>query len=405
MNFQKRKLSNGITILHESRNLPVVSFSISNPFAGSHEPSDIKGIAHFIEHLLFTGTKTRTHEDISREIEKRGGVLNAFTAQDVTSFWFKLPSEHLFAGIDILVDMLKNPLFDSEKFEKEKKVILEEIKMHHDNPRQHVFKKIEENLYEKPFGEGIIGSKKTISALKRNFVASYFKQKYSPQNYIITIIGCADFQKICEYIEKSFPSTDSAQNKTPLKHVPIKTKNAYSTEERQGIDQAHFVFAVQAPPATDKNRYVLEVLDAYLASGMSSRLFLEIREKRGLAYAVQSSINQEKNYSYYSIYIGTTKLAIEKVKELIIGGFHAIDHQMSESDLQESKERLIGLRKVSSEESIHVMNELMYEELSTSNAESYYDHGEKINSVTLEQVKALAKKLIHQYSTAAIVPK
>jgi len=155
MKFQKRKLKNGITVLYEQRDLPIVSFSISNPFAASHEESKIKGIAHFIEHLVFTGTKTRTHEDISREIEKRGGVLNAFTAQDVTSFWFKLPSEHLFSGMDILVDMLKNPLFDEKKFEKEKKVILEEIKMYHDNPQRHVFEKIEENLYEKPFGVGV----------------------------------------------------------------------------------------------------------------------------------------------------------------------------------------------------------------------------------------------------------
>jgi len=403
MNFQKRTLKNGITVLHEPRNLPVVSFSISNPFAGSHEESKIKGIAHFIEHLLFTGTKTRTHEDISREIEKKGGVLNAFTAQDVTSFWFKLPSEHLFSGIDILIDMLNNPLFDEKKFEKEKKVILEEIKMYHDNPQRHIFEKIEENLYDSPFGEGVIGSKETVSALSRDFVASYFQKKYSPQNYIITIVGQADLDKVCNYLEKSFAKHDN--QKEPLKHIPIKTKNTHSTEEREGIDQAHLIFATHAPLATDKKRYILEVLDAYLASGMSSRLFLEIREKRGLAYAVQSSINTEKNYSYYSIYVGTTKPAISEVKKLIIEGFRSINDQMNESNLQESKERLVGLRKVSSEESINVMNELMYEEISTSNARSYYNHEQEISSVTLQQVKDLAKELIKNHSTATIVPK
>ena len=263
-NFQKKKLSNGITVLHEYRDLPVVSFSISNPFAGSHEPSNIKGIAHFIEHLLFTGTLSRTHEDISREIEKKGGILNAFTAQDVTSYWFKLPKEHLFAGIDILIDMVKNPRFDEEKFEKEKKVIIEEIKMGHDVPQSHVFEKIEENLYEKPFGEGIIGSEETINALTRDFVAKYFKTKYSPENYFITIVGNADFEKVCQYIEQNF----QPENKEHLQHIEVKKKNAESTEERAGIDQAHFVFAVHAPMATDKKKYVLEVLDSYLASGM-----------------------------------------------------------------------------------------------------------------------------------------
>lgn len=400
-NFKKRKLKNGMTVLHERRDLPVVSFSISNPFAASHEESKIKGIAHFIEHLLFTGTRSRTHEDISREIEKKGGVLNAFTAQDVTSYWFKLPSEHLMSGINILLDMLKNTTFDPEKFEKEKKVIIEEIKMYHDHPRQHISEKIEENLYEPPFGKGIIGSKETVSALTREFVASYFKEKYSPENYIITIIGNADIGKVCERLEREFQA--SPKNKKSSS-IPIKLKNSHSVEERPGIDQAHFAFAMHAPLATDKKRYAIEVMDAYLANGMSSRLFLEIREKRGLVYAINSSINAEKNYAYYSIYAGTTKEAIPKVKELIIKEFGDIEN-MTQKDLEESKQRIIGLRKVSSEESVTVMNELMYEEISTGNAEAYYTHEEKIKAVTLKDVKALAKELIKSYSTAAIVPK
>src|SRR3990167_7925462 len=130
MKFFRKKLTNGITVLYEPRDLPLVSVSIANPFGAANETSDIKGIAHFMEHLVFTGTKTRTHEDISREIEKKGGMLNAFTDQLVTNFYFKLPSEHLFVGLDILIDIIKNPIFEEKKFEKEKKVILEEIKMY-----------------------------------------------------------------------------------------------------------------------------------------------------------------------------------------------------------------------------------------------------------------------------------
>ena len=117
MKFLKRKLKNGMVVLMEKRELPLVSASITNRFGGSYENSKIKGIAHFIEHLVFTGTKTRSHEDISREIEKKGGILNAFTANEITSFWFKLPSEHIFSGFDILVDLLNNPIFDPVKFE------------------------------------------------------------------------------------------------------------------------------------------------------------------------------------------------------------------------------------------------------------------------------------------------
>src|SRR3989338_1055198 len=141
--FFRKKLKNGLRVVYEKRELPLVSLSITNPFGAVYENSNIKGIAHFIEHLVFTGTKTRTHEDISREIEKKGGILNAFTAQDVTSFWFKLPSEHVFAGLDIITDIMNNPIFEEKKFEKEKKVILVEPKMHRDDPQKLVFELIE----------------------------------------------------------------------------------------------------------------------------------------------------------------------------------------------------------------------------------------------------------------------
>jgi len=398
MKLLKKKLKNGITIVMEKRELPVVSVSISNPFGGAFEKSEEKGIAHFIEHLVFTGTKTRTHEDISREIEKKGGILNAFTANEVTSFWFKLPSEHLFSGLDIIVDIIKNPKFDEKKFEKEKKVIIEEIKMYHDMPQKHVFDKIEENLYEKPFGEGIIGSEKTISSMDRDFVFDYYREHYSPENYVVTIVGNADFDEICKYIEKQFEL-----GKKKLNEIEIRKRNRESVEERAGIDQAHFVFAVHAPLANEFEHYVLEVLDAYLASGMSSKLFLKIREEKGLAYAVRSSLNTERNYSYYSIYVGTTKDKVDEVKKDILDEFKAIE-KMSEKNLKEAKEQLIGLKRLAREDSSGVMNELMFAEIQ-GDVEDYYNYEKKVKKVKLSDVKKLARELIRKYSSAAIVPK
>jgi len=398
MKFLRKTLSNGIAVIMEQRDLPIVSLSISNKFGAAFEPSEIKGIAHLIEHLLFTGTKTRSHEDISREIEKKGGLLNAFTSHEVTSYWFKLPSEHLFSGLNILADMLKNPVFNAEKFEKEKRVILEEIKMYHDDPRRNVFEQIEKNLYDKPFGEQVLGSKETVSSLKRDSVFEFFKKNYSPENYIVTIVGSADFKKVCEYLENQFKK----ENKSPPE-IKIKKINKETTEERPGIDQAHFIFAVHTPLKSSPEFPALEVLDAYLANGMSSRLFLEIREKRGLAYTVSSSISAEKSYSNYTIYTGTTKPSIPEIKKIILEEFKKIEN-MTEKDLEESKQRVIGLQKVSSEESVSVMSELLFSELS-GKAEDYYAQEEKIKSITLQQVKSLAKSLIKSYSTASIVPR
>ncbi len=395
MKFERRVLKNGIVLLHERREVPVVSLSITNRFGAAYETSDIKGIAHVMEHLVFTGTKTRTHEEISREVEKRGGILNAFTSQDVTSFWFKMPAEHLFVGLNILTDIMNNAAFPEAKFEKEKKVIVEEIKMYHDLPHRDVYDKLEANLYGAPFGESVIGSVKTVSGLSRDFVMDYFRRHYNPANYIVSVVGPVDLDEIAAFLEENFK--DSKEKIVPQ---PIVLKNGNTVEERKGIDQAHYVFAFHAPAMTQKEFFALEVLDAYLANGMSSKLFLKIREERGLAYNVRSSFSTERNYSYYTIYVGTTKEAIPEVQKIILEEFEKAQN-ISEADVEEAKERLIGLQKISMEDSSHVMNELVFAELINS-AEDYYKREERIRSVGVEDVRRIAK--IKDFSTAAIVP-
>src|SRR3989344_7232296 len=277
MGFLRKHLKNGLTVIMEQRELPVVAVSIANRFGAGFEDAHVKGIAHFIEHLVFTGTKTRTHEMISREIEKRGGIVNAFTANEVTAFWFKLPSEHIFSGLEILHDVLTNPAFDEKKFEKEKRVILEEIKMYHDDPARHVHELLFANLYASPFGMNLAGTVKSVSALQRDFVADYYRQHYSPEQYVMTIVGNCDFEQVCRWLEKRFDAGTNMHKK-----LAIQKKNAESIEEREGIDQAHFIFGVHAPLFHERDSSTLEVLDAWLANGMSSRLFLAIREEKGL---------------------------------------------------------------------------------------------------------------------------
>ncbi len=396
MEFFRRKLKNGITVIMEKRALPVVALSIANPLGGAHEPSEIKGIAHVIEHMVFTGTKTRTNEEISSEIEKKGGILNAFTADEVTSFWFKLPSKHILSGLAILTDILNNPTFGEEKFGREIKVILEEIKMNDDNPRMYCLKKLVENLYEKPFGEGVIGTKETVSSLKRDFVAKFFKEAYNPKNFIIAVVGDADFNEVCDYVEKNFKPSKAAASKK----MPIITKCADVVETRPGIDQAHLYFGVHCPLPSSNDYYAFEILNTYLADGMSSKLFLDIREKRGLAYAVKGEIATEKDYAFYAIYVGTEKKAVEEVKKLILEGFKSVQ-DLTEKEFEELKEKLIGLRKVSSEESEYVMRELLFAEL-RGNAEEYYKYEDRIRNVKLGDIKRLAK--ISKYSTAALIP-
>jgi predicted Zn-dependent peptidase len=214
----------------------------------------------------------------------------------------------------------------------------------------------------------------------------------------VSVVGEFDIDKLCSWMEQKFSRGGKKENL-----LPIKVRNSESVEERDGIDQAHLIFGVHAPLISSKDYVSLEVLDAYLANGMSSKLFLKIREEKGLAYSVQSSLNSEKSYSYYTIYAGTTKEAVPEVKRLILEGFKEVS-KMSEKDLQEAKERLIGLQQISREESSRVMQELLFYELATR-AEEYYLREKKIQKVTLGEVKKLAQGIVKQYSTAEILPK
>lgn len=399
--FIKEKLPNGITLLYEKRNVPVVSIGISIPFGSAYETEEIKGAAHFLEHLLFTGTKSRSSEEISREIDSVGGIVNAFTHNQMTCFWVKMPSEYGILGLEILQDMLNNPIFPEEKFEKEKKVILEEIKMYHDDPRTHISsEQIYKNMFDSPFGSSyIIGSEKTIKELTREKIIEIYKKNYNPKNFVVSMVGDIDLESVKKFLQEKFKSG----NEKMYDLIKIKKKNEESLEERSGIDQAHFLMGFHAPLPSTKEYYALQILNAYLTVGMSSKLFIEIREKRGLAYTVSGSIEAERDYSVYSIYVGTRKESLPEVKKIIIGEISNIK-SMGEKDLENMKKLLIGHRKIKTEESINVMESLIYSELN-SKAEEFYKYEENINNVKLAELINLSKKLIENHSSATIIPK
>ncbi len=396
MKFFRRKLRNGMTVIGELRDLPLVAVSITNRFGAGHEKSAVKGIAHSMEHLVFTGTTTRTHEDISREIESKGGVLNAFTAQEATSFWCKLPSEHLVSGIQILWDILENPVFEAGKFEKEKRVILEEIKMYRDTPQHHVFDLLHTQMYRKPFSEGILGSETTIRGLGRDFVAKYFHEHYAPSNYIVTLVGKADVAKVCALLERLFPA-----RRARIPRAIVRPTSGHIRERRAGIDQAHYAFGIHAPLSGTKEHYALEILDAFLANGMSSRLFLKIREERGLAYSVKSALTSEQSYSNYTISVGTTAAAVKEVQRIILEEFKAAQH-ITAADVGAAQERLLGLHKIHQEDSAHVMGELIFSELA-GGAEDYYRREQHLRAVRVAEVQDVAR--VSRFSTALIVPR
>ncbi|MGY4884703.1 MAG: M16 family metallopeptidase [Nanobdellota archaeon] len=398
-NFYRKVLKNGLTIILEKRDLPVVSVAFAVRSGGINEKENEKGISHFIEHLLYKGTPTRDAKNIAEEIEKRGGELNGFTSEEITAYWCKLPSRHLKIALEVLSDIIKNSLFDETELEKERKVIFEEIKMYHDNPRVHSIDEIQKLLYNGTMKINLAGTFDTINSLTRDKIINRFKQVYTPNNLILCVVGNADFNSLVKFAEKTFDNT-----KSKISIEKFDKENNSKVEERVGIDQANLVFAYHVPLANDKKSYSSLVLNSLMADGMSSRLFSEIREKRNLAYAVKGESNINKNFAYNLIYVGTMKENVHKVKDLILNEFEKVGDFLEVNEMNKIKEQLIGNYQISMEDSQQQMINLLAYELQ-GNASDFYNFEKNILNVKLEDIKKLAKEAKKNHSFFALIPK
>lgn len=397
-NFRKKILDNGMTILFEKRNLPIISVGFGICYGGINESLEEKGIAHFIEHMLFKGTKKRNTRKIAKEIEGVGGELNGFTHDTLTSYWVKMPKNYLNTALEVLSDIIKNPLFEKKELEKERQVIFEEIKMRKDIPKLYVFEKIQNFLFTGTLSKDLIGDVKTLKNINRKKILEKFERIYSPNNLILCVVGDANFEEIVDYAEKNF-----GNKKNKISEQKFGLDNKQKIEKRKGLDQANLIFGYHIPIAKDKKNYAARVLNNILAEGFSSRLFEEIREKRNLAYAVKGGYEITKKYGYGFVYVGTTKENVEKVKKIILDELKNISEDLNEKELNESKKRLIGNNKISMEDSQEQMVNLLYNEVALK-AEELYDFEKNISNVKLEDVKQIAKNAFEKYSFFALIP-
>jgi len=397
--FHRKILKNGMTLILEKRNLPVVSVAFAVRNGGVNEKEEEKGISHFIEHMLYKGTPKRDSKKIAEEIEKRGGELNGFTSEEITAYWCKMPSKHLNVALEVLGDIVRNPLFDKKELEKERKVIFEEIKMYHDNPRLHSMDEIQKMLYNGTMKINLTGTFETMNSLTRDKIVKKFKNVYTPNNIILCVVGDADFDSLVEFVERNFKG-----EKGKISLEKFQTENGLKIEERVGIDQASLMLAYHVPLAKEEKSHAAVVLNSLTAGGVSSRLFSEIREKRNLAYAVKGESNINKTFAYNLIYVGTMKENVEKVKKLILEEFDKVANSLEEEELKQIKEQLIGNYQISMEDSQQQMVNLLIYELH-GNAKKFYDFEKNISKVKLEDVKQLASEVGENYSFFALVPK
>ena len=396
MKFNKRVLANGLTVLHEKRDVPVTTVMLATKYGAAYESEEEKGIAHFIEHLCFKGTEKRTFKEIVEGVEKIGGILNAFTSEEITAYHVRLSSEHLEVAMDVIFDVFFNASFPEEEVEKESNVICEEIKMCYDNPQIHALKKIKNNLYETPFGAFIAGSKETVKSMTREQLFEKHREVYVPKNSVLCVVGNNDFEEVVALAESLCIERDGAGAKLP----EIKLKNLKDVEVRKDLHQANLALGFHFPYMNQKGRYVAEIFSTILGEGLSSKLFSEIREKRGLVYNVKSKLDLGKNYGYMIILAGTERDNVKEVMNLSLKEFSKMG-EISEAELKEAKVQVVGNRHVESEDSSETAVNLILEEVS-ADAEDYYDYEKNIQAVTLEDIRELAK--ISEFASFSLGP-
>src|ERR1700739_2451737 len=329
-NIEREVLPNGLTVLTE-RMEHIRSFSIGIwPRTGSrHEETEANGISHFLEHMVFKGTKSRTAEDIARQIDSIGGNLDAFTAKECVCFNVKVLDEHLPIALDVLSDLVLHPVFDTKDIARERGVILEEIKMDEDSPDYLVHEIFTQNFWkDHPLGKPILGTKETVRHFEQPLLLDYYGKRFTPGNLIVAAAGHINHEHFVKLVGERFqhlqPAANGFHDSVPEPAARIILRN------KKSLEQVQICVGVPTYPISHDKRYASYILNTLLGGGMSSRLFQNVRERQGLAYAIYSELNPYRDTGCLSVYAGTSVESAVQVVQLVVNEF------------RELKEKLIG---------------------------------------------------------------
>ncbi|OQX87471.1 MAG: hypothetical protein B6D55_03185 [Candidatus Omnitrophica bacterium 4484_70.2] len=313
------------------------------------EEKKVKGVAHFVEHMLFKGSKNFSYKEIKREIEGRGGTLNGFTSQEVTAFYAYFLKKNLKITLEILLDMILNPLFEEKELEKERKVILEEIKMYNDLPSYRALSLLDKILWEgHPLGEDIIGDFSTVGRISRQDLIRFKEAFYQPKNFVIGFVGDVDEKEVVKLLEKKL-SLGKIPKRKKLKSPYFLKKIKTVTEEKK-LDQTHLCIGFRAPSYRSRLRFAAELIHVILGANMSSRLFEELRERKGLCYEVSSEVKKYKDSGAFIIHTGLDKEKVVLALDCILKELKKIkEKRVSRKELARAKDYFLGQLSMSME--------------------------------------------------------
>ncbi|GAF79717.1 unnamed protein product, partial [marine sediment metagenome] len=371
--------------------------------AGSNnETKSLLGISHFIEHMLFEGTKNRTDMQISSEIEGIGGEIGAFTSNERTCFYIKALKRHFDRALDVLADVIQNPLLDKSKIEKERKIILSEVNTRYDDPRFYQWILFQKTLFKKhPVKNSTIGTLKTIKSITKRNILDYYKRYYVPNNITITIVG--NIKNPIAKIKRKFCFRKCKLVQNIRIREPIQ-KGIQKASEKRHTKNSYLVTGYKTVPRSNRDSYVLDVIESILGKPLSGRLFEEIRSKRGLAYDVGVYHDSSKDYGFFAVYINTDKKNLSKCKKIILEQFKNLDN-ISKKELEESKNYIEGKFTADNEDNQQLADEMGFLD-TVSNIKNFGSYIQKIKMVTKSDItKAMKKYFTKNYTIITIKQK
>jgi predicted Zn-dependent peptidase len=396
-------LDNGLRILTEEMSqVRSVSIGVWLTRGSRHESAERGGIAHFVEHMLFKGTATRSAEDIAQAIDSIGGQLDAFTAKEYASYYIKVLDEHLPLALDILSDIVRNPAFTPDDIEREKKVVIEEIKMVEDTPDDLVHELFTQGFWEDhPLGRPILGTRETVESLSADLLKSYFSSVYTPQNLIVAAVGNLKHAALRDLVEQRFGDLrsvgPSATEQPPTVSPKILIRN-------KDLEQSHICLGSSSYPQDHEDRYASYVLNTLLGGSMSSRLFQNVREKRGLAYAVFSGLSAYRDAGSFTIYAGCANEAVDEVVDLIVEELRGVkEAAVPAAELQRAKDHLKGSLMLSLENTASRMSHLARQAIYFDRLLGLDETLEGVEQVTAADVQRVAGDLFRSGALAATV--
>jgi len=402
--IHRHVLPNGLVVITETmQHVRSVSVGVWVRNGSRREALSENGLAHFMEHMVFKGTERRSAEDIAREMDSVGGMLDAFTSKEQICFNAKVLDDHLPIAFDVIADLVLRPKFDSDDVHKERQVVLEEIKMDLDNPEYLLHDIFTRGFWpEHSLGRPILGTPATVRKFDQGALRTRFQNWFAPDHILVTAAGNITHKQVLELVEKEFghlqPVGGREEDAVPSTAAPI------NLETKRDLEQVHICVGVPSLPLAHQRRFGVAVLNNLLGGGMSSRLFQNIREKQGLAYAVFSELTPYSDTGMLSVYAGTGKETLGRVLDLTIAEFRAMkESPVTQEELLRAKNHLKGSLMLSLESTSSRMSNLARQELYFHRFSSLDEILASIEAVTREEVQTLAQEFFRPEQIAATV--